>query len=64
MIDACVFQVASLLVATPGGVEDVLQESDREQLKVLLTNQSCLKGHVTAAGTPELTRWMSLKRKL
>lgn len=64
MINVCVFQVASLLVAAPGGVENVLQEADREQLEVLLTNQSSLKGRVTAAGTPELMRWISLKQKL
>lgn len=52
-IHVCVFQVASLLVAAPGGVEDVLQEADRDHLKVLLTNQSCLKRRVTATGTPE-----------
>lgn len=30
---------------------DCLQEADREELKELLTNQSCLKGRATATGT-------------
>ncbi|XP_073318785.1 uncharacterized protein [Pagrus major] len=40
-------QVSSWLDAAPGGVEDCLQEADREDLRELLTNQSCLLGQTT-----------------
>ncbi|TMS01037.1 Zinc finger protein with KRAB and SCAN domains 8 [Larimichthys crocea] len=41
-------QAASWLDAAPGGLEDCLQEADREDLKELLTNQSCLLGRATS----------------
>lgn len=44
-------QAASWLDAAPGGLEDCLQETDREDLRELLTNQSCLQGRTTATGT-------------
>ncbi|KAI3366181.1 hypothetical protein L3Q82_010011 [Scortum barcoo] len=40
-------QAASWLDAAPGGVEDFLHEADREDLRELLTNQSCLLGRAT-----------------
>uniref|UniRef100_A0A3Q3IDV4 C2H2-type domain-containing protein n=1 Tax=Monopterus albus TaxID=43700 RepID=A0A3Q3IDV4_MONAL len=39
-------QAASWLDAASGGVEECLQEPDREDLKELLTSQSCLLGQV------------------
>lgn len=51
-----------MLVAAPGGVEDFLQEADREELKVLLTHQRCLKGRVTATGTTESSRLEEFER--
>lgn len=47
-------QAASWLDAAPGGLEDCLQEADRDNLRELLTNQSCLLGHVTTTGTTSL----------
>ncbi|XP_008323598.1 oocyte zinc finger protein XlCOF6-like isoform X1 [Cynoglossus semilaevis] len=40
-------QAASWLDTTPADLEDCLQGSDHEDLKQLLTNQSCLLGSVT-----------------
>ncbi|XP_026157108.1 zinc finger protein 135-like isoform X2 [Mastacembelus armatus] len=40
-------QAASWLNAAPGGLEDCLQEADRETLKELLTSQSGLLGRAT-----------------
>ncbi|XP_034410210.1 zinc finger protein ZFMSA12A-like isoform X2 [Cyclopterus lumpus] len=40
-------QAASWLDAAPGGLEDCLQEADCDELRELLTNQSCLLGHAT-----------------
>ncbi|XP_039997705.1 oocyte zinc finger protein XlCOF22-like isoform X2 [Xiphias gladius] len=40
-------QAAFWLDAAPGGLEDCLQEADREDLRELLTNQSCLQGQAT-----------------
>ncbi|XP_042372911.1 zinc finger protein 7-like, partial [Plectropomus leopardus] len=40
-------QVASWLSAAPGGLEECLQEADRDDLRELLTNQSGQLGHVT-----------------
>ncbi|KAM4602210.1 uncharacterized protein ACJ7VT_020183 isoform 2-T2 [Polymixia lowei] len=47
-------QAASWLDAAPAGTEDCLQEveSHREELKILLTNQSCQLGHVNTMGYP------------
>ncbi|XP_038568812.1 zinc finger protein ZFMSA12A-like isoform X2 [Micropterus salmoides] len=42
-------QAASWLDAAPGGLEDCLQEADSEDLRELLTNQSCLLGRATTA---------------
>ncbi|XP_040032041.2 uncharacterized protein LOC120819055 isoform X1 [Gasterosteus aculeatus] len=42
-------QAASWLDAAPGGLEECLQEADREELKELLTNQSCLLGCATTS---------------
>lgn len=44
-------QAASWLSATPGGLEDCLQEADLEDLRELLTNQSRQLGRATAVGT-------------
>ncbi|XP_070814234.1 zinc finger protein 271-like [Chaetodon trifascialis] len=41
-------QAASWLDAAPGGLDDCLQEPDRDDLRVLLTNQSCLLGGASA----------------
>lgn len=49
-----------MLVAAPGGVEDCLQEADREELKVLLTNRSCLKERLMATGTESLRQFSSV----
>ncbi|XP_049921179.1 zinc finger protein 567-like isoform X2 [Epinephelus moara] len=46
-------QAASWLDAAPGGLEDCLQEADRDNLRELLTNQSCLLGHVTTTVGPD-----------
>lgn len=46
----CASQTASWLDAAPGGLEGCLQESDRERLKELLTNQSCSLGRATTTG--------------
>ncbi|XP_029923732.1 zinc finger protein 497-like isoform X2 [Myripristis murdjan] len=40
-------QAASWLDSAPAGLEDCLQEADREELKALLANQSCRLGQVT-----------------
>lgn len=40
-------QAASWLDAAPAGLEDCLQEADREDLRGLLTNQSCSLGQAT-----------------
>lgn len=40
-------QASSWLDAAPGGLEDCLHEADRDDLRELLTNHSCLLGHVT-----------------
>lgn len=50
-VKMCVSQAASWLDATPGGLEDCLQEAYREDLRELLTNQSCQLGRATAVGT-------------
>ncbi|KAM9835800.1 uncharacterized protein ACBR49_019498 isoform 2-T2 [Aulostomus maculatus] len=42
-------QAASWLDATPGGLEVCLQAADKEELKVLLTNQSSQLGRVTTS---------------
>ncbi|KAL6115101.1 uncharacterized protein ACO6RY_00033 [Pungitius sinensis] len=42
-------QAASWLDAAPGGLEECLQEADREKLRELLTNQSCLLGCATTS---------------
>uniref|UniRef100_UPI0037E7BE3D zinc finger protein 271-like n=1 Tax=Semicossyphus pulcher TaxID=241346 RepID=UPI0037E7BE3D len=41
-------QAASWLDAAPGGVEDCLHESDKEELRELLTNHSCCLGRATS----------------
>ncbi|KAM8722379.1 uncharacterized protein AB9X84_005050 [Acanthopagrus schlegelii] len=46
-------QVSSWLDAAPGGVEDCLQEADREDLRELLTNQSCLLGRAATIVGPD-----------
>lgn len=46
----CVFQAAFWLDTAPGGLEDCVQEADREDLKELLTNQSCSLGQATTTG--------------
>lgn len=44
-------QAASWLDAAPCGLEDYLQEADKDDLRELLTNQSCLQGQaLTAVG--------------
>ncbi|XP_054479654.1 uncharacterized protein LOC129111644 [Anoplopoma fimbria] len=40
-------QAASWLDTAPGGLDDCLQEADREELRELLTDQSCLLGHAS-----------------
>ncbi|XP_053170781.1 uncharacterized protein LOC128354591 [Scomber japonicus] len=40
-------QAASWLHAAPGGLEDCLQEAEPDDLRELLTNQSCLLGQAT-----------------
>ncbi|XP_008301636.1 zinc finger protein ZFMSA12A-like [Stegastes partitus] len=44
-------QAASWLTAAPAGLDDCLQEADREDLRELLTNQSCLSGRATTTVT-------------
>ncbi|KAM6957994.1 uncharacterized protein LKV04_022130 [Tautogolabrus adspersus] len=46
-------QAASWLDAAPGGVEDCLQEADRDNLRELLTNQSCRMGRATTTVGPD-----------
>ncbi|XP_035798300.1 zinc finger protein ZFMSA12A-like isoform X3 [Amphiprion ocellaris] len=43
-------QAASWLSAAPAGLDDCLQEADREDLRELLTNQSSLAGRATTTG--------------
>uniref|UniRef100_A0A665TLJ0 C2H2-type domain-containing protein n=1 Tax=Echeneis naucrates TaxID=173247 RepID=A0A665TLJ0_ECHNA len=43
-------QAASWLDATPGGLDDCLQEAGLEDLRELLTNQSCSLGRATTSG--------------
>nr|XP_046237773.1 zinc finger protein 436-like isoform X2 [Scatophagus argus] len=42
-------QAASWLDTAPGGLEDCLQEADREDLRELLTNQGCRLGRATTS---------------
>lgn len=49
--NVCLAQAASWLDAAPAGLDDFLQEADREDLRELLTNQSCLLGRASATGT-------------
>uniref|UniRef100_A0A8C4H0U9 C2H2-type domain-containing protein n=1 Tax=Dicentrarchus labrax TaxID=13489 RepID=A0A8C4H0U9_DICLA len=44
-------QAACWLDAAPTGLEDCLQEVDREDVTELLANQSCLLGRATSTGT-------------
>lgn len=44
-------QAACWLDAAPAGLEDCLQEADREDVRELLANQSCLLGRATTTGT-------------
>ncbi|CAJ1087470.1 zinc finger protein ZFMSA12A-like [Xyrichtys novacula] len=46
-------QAASWLDAVPGGVEDYLQEANKEDLRELLTNQSCRMGQATNSVSPD-----------
>ncbi|XP_034534982.1 uncharacterized protein LOC117809649, partial [Notolabrus celidotus] len=46
-------QAASWLDAAPGGMEDCLQEADQEELRELLTNQSCRTGQESTAVSPD-----------
>lgn len=43
-------QAASWLDAAPSGLEDCLQEADKDDLRELLTNQSRLQGQALTAG--------------
>lgn len=43
-------QAASWFDAAPSGLEDCLQKADKDDLRELLTNQSCLQGQALATG--------------
>ncbi|XP_059184275.1 zinc finger protein 184-like [Centropristis striata] len=51
-------QAASWLDAAPGGLEECLQEADREDLRELLTNQSCRLGQVTTTVGPDTEEFL------
>ncbi|KAM9334329.1 uncharacterized protein ABDE67_022057 [Symphorus nematophorus] len=46
-------QAASWLDAATGGLDDCLLEAEREDLRELLTNQSCLRGRATTTVGPD-----------
>uniref|UniRef100_A0A3P8NNE5 TERF1-interacting nuclear factor 2 N-terminal domain-containing protein n=1 Tax=Astatotilapia calliptera TaxID=8154 RepID=A0A3P8NNE5_ASTCA len=47
-------QAASWFDAAPSGLEDCLQKADKDDLRELLTNQTCLQGQSLATESSEL----------